>query len=178
MSVTPRDPLLAIARLVIVIAQAFIGIAGVALVIGMPILFFGQDKITVEARSELANPDFIFPLAQVLGLMAVTLTIIVCAFFFLRYMRRIVDTVGDGDPFVPENADRLTSMAWIMLAIQILTIPLVWLVYSLQVAFEETDASFEAGLDLSGIVLVITLFILARVFRKGTEMREDLEGMV
>lgn len=34
------------------------------------------------------------------------------------------------------------------------------------------------GIDASGILLVILLFILARVFRKGTEMREDLEGTV
>jgi hypothetical protein len=31
---------------------------------------------------------------------------------------------------------------------------------------------------LGGVILSLTLFVLARVFRKGTDMREDLEGTV
>ena len=45
--------------------------------------------------------------------------------------------------------------------------------------FEDHDGvTIDAGLDLSGIVLVVVLFILARVFRHGAAMRADLEGTV
>ncbi|UUX99000.1 hypothetical protein [Sphingomonas sp. J315] len=37
---------------------------------------------------------------------------------FIRTLIRIIDTVGDGDPFVPENAERLGRMGWIALALQ------------------------------------------------------------
>ena len=36
----------------------------------------------------------------------------------------------------------------------------------------------HVGGDGSGVILVLVLFVLARVFRKGTEMREELEGTV
>ncbi len=37
--------------------------------------------------------------------------------------------------------------------------------------------NFDAR-DLTGILVVLTLFILARVFRQGAALREDLEGTV
>jgi hypothetical protein len=36
----------------------------------------------------------------------------------------------------------------------------------------------EGGVDFGGIILVLTLFVLARVFKHGAAMREDLEGTV
>ena len=36
----------------------------------------------------------------------------------------------------------------------------------------------EASFDFGGLILILTLFILARVFRHGAAMREDLEGTV
>lgn len=36
----------------------------------------------------------------------------------------------------------------------------------------------KGAFDLGGIILAITLFILARVFRQGAAMRNDLEGTV
>ena len=40
------------------------------------------------------------------------------------------------------------------------------------------DVHFKAEMPLSGLFLALVLFILARVFREGTRMREDLEGTV
>jgi hypothetical protein len=93
-------------------------------------------------------------------------------------MLAIVRSVGEGDPFIPANADRLTAMGWIMLAINIAAIPLAILgTYIASIAGEDA-ISVDAGVDFGGIVLVLTLFILARVFRHGTAMRADLEGTV
>jgi hypothetical protein len=36
----------------------------------------------------------------------------------------------------------------------------------------------DAGISGNGLLLVLVLFILARVFRQGTAMREELEGTV
>jgi hypothetical protein len=37
---------------------------------------------------------------------------------------------------------------------------------------------FKADVPLAGLFLALVLFILARVFREGTRMRDDLEGTV
>ncbi|NVD45261.1 DUF2975 domain-containing protein [Qipengyuania atrilutea] len=178
MTVRPSDPLLAVARVLILIGQGIMGIAAAALVVGIPLLVVLQDRVTAEMREETGRTDIAFPLLPVLGVMAIGLAVVVLAFFFLRHMRRIVDTVGEGDPFVPENADRLTAMAWLMLGIQLLVIPAAALTIYIQRVFEEVNASIDTDVDFSGILLVIVLFILARVFRHGTSLRADLEGTV
>ena len=36
----------------------------------------------------------------------------------------------------------------------------------------------DSGFDVNGLLLMLILFILARVFRKGADMRAELEGTV
>ena len=179
MTARPNDPLLLAGRIIVLIMQAIIGLAMIALVIGLPLVLFLRDKITAEARIEFGNPDFIFPLAAVLGILMMAILFLAGAFWFLRLLRKIIDTVGEGDPFVPENAERLTLMGWIALAAQVLAIPAAGAALYIAKVFEEQEGiTVDAGLDLSGIVLVVVLFILARVFRQGAAMRADLEGTV
>ncbi|MGE5953381.1 MAG: DUF2975 domain-containing protein [Qipengyuania vulgaris] len=179
MTTRPNDPLLMAGRIVVVVMQAILGFAAVVLTIGLPLVFLLRDKITAEARIEYANSDFIFPLGAVLGIMVFGILFLAGAFWFLRLLRKIIDTVGEGDPFVPENAERLTQMGWLALAAQLLAIPAAGAALYIAKIFEEQDGmTVDAGLDLSGIVLVVVLFILARVFRQGSAMRADLEGTV
>lgn len=172
------DPLLAIGKFIVIIAQALMALAGTALAIAIPVVLFLQGKAQAELRAELGNPDFIFPTMSIVGLFALMLAVIVMAFFFFDRLRRIVNTVGEGDPFQPDNAERLTMMAWLMLGIQLLAIPTAGLGLYVSKLMEENDATVDAGFDLSGVVMVIVLFILARVFRHGAAMRADLEGTV
>ncbi|EDL49152.1 DUF2975 domain-containing protein [Erythrobacter sp. SD-21] len=175
----PNDPLLLAGRLIVIVMQAILGFAAVVLAIGMPLVVFLRDRITAEARIEYANPDFVFPLGAVLGIMAFAVLFLAGAFWFLRLLRKIIDTVGEGDPFVPENAERLTLMGWLALAAQLLAIPAAGAALYVAKIFEDQEGmTIDAGLDLSGIVLVVVLFILARVFRHGATMRADLEGTV
>ncbi|WP_370178175.1 DUF2975 domain-containing protein, partial [Alteriqipengyuania sp.] len=91
---------------------------------------------------------------------------------------RLVNSVHEGDPFAPENGDRLSMMAWLMLAINILALPVAGLgAYIAKTAGEE-PGTVDASFDFGGLVLILTLFILARVFRHGSAMREELEGTV
>lgn len=173
-----KDPLLAVARAIVIIAQAVMAIAAAALVIGLPLVFFLRERIALEIRAELADPAVQFPLFATLGFMLLALATVVLSWLFLRNLRRIIDTVGDGDPFVPANAERLTGMAWLMLAIQLLAIPLGGLAVFIATSLKEPLVEVDINLDFSGVILVVTLFILARVFRVGAAMRDDLEGTV
>jgi hypothetical protein len=81
------------------------------------------------------------------------------------------------------NAQRLTSMAWLLFGVhvayglpQLATINVARVTVNGYSSYKQSF-KFDA-LDLTGILMVLTLFILARVFRQGAALREDLEGTV
>jgi len=178
MSLVPRDPLLAIARATVVILQVLLAVGALALVIALPcVLLFGE-SILAEVQVEGLAAGATFPAGLVAAIIGLALATVVLFWFFLRHLRRIIDTVGEGDPFVPANAERLTTMAWITLAIQLIALPMAGLVIAVEQVLQETSPSTETEIEFSGIVLVLVLFILARVFRVGARMREELEGTI
>ncbi|GGD50605.1 DUF2975 domain-containing protein [Croceicoccus pelagius] len=174
MSLKRIDPLLAIARVILIIIQVITGLAAVICTVAVPAIFLFRAQIIAELNAEGVVPDALPVLAGMAGLGAIVLGMV---FVVTWLCRRIVNTVGEGDPFVPENATRLARMAWLMLAIQIISLPLSAGAVMLEQMTEGNTIEGD-GISLSAILLVIILFVLARVFRKGTEMRADLEGTV
>lgn len=174
MSGLTKDPLLAFARIALAIMFGLLSFAMVMVAIGVGALLTVQHG-TIAADIAAAG----LPPATIWGIAAGLVGIIAMLFLALRFvveLRRIVGSVDDGDPFIPQNAERLARMGWLVLAIHAIGIPLAVAATWLSKLTEDgdIDASFSSG----GIVLVLTLFILARVFRKGTEMRTELEGTV
>lgn len=100
------------------------------------------------------------------GLVVIPAIIYVCI-----QLRRILATLAQGDPFVPENAVRLTRVAATIAITQLLRIA-VALVIGLN--FDQTKIDFN--LDLIAWASVAALFILSQVFREGTRLR-DAEKM-
>ena len=174
----PSDWLLKVANLLLLIVQGFLALAAAALVVGLPTIIIIRDRAEASLRAEMGDPNLVFPLVAIVAVLMLAMVIVGMAFYFFGRMRQIVLTVEEGDPFVPENAERLTLMAWLMLGMQALALPAAGLAVFIASRLGEDAGNVDASFDLSGIILVITLFILARVFRKGTEMRDDLEGTV
>ena len=106
-----------------------------------------------------------------LGLVVVPLNYIV-----LKRLIAIVDTVRDGDPFVAENATRLETIARCMLVLQIISIVIGAIGDSINTPAHPVN--LDAGFSINGWLAVLLTFLLARVFAKGTRMRDDLEGTV
>jgi hypothetical protein len=129
-------------------------------------------KVVVEG-TELTEIN-----AAVIGVLLVALASLALAYDFVQRLARIIDTVGEGDPFTAENAARLTRMGWTALAIQLIALPAMLVSNWLKPQMAEGTFSVTSDFSLTGIGLALVLFILARVFRKGAEMREDLEGTV
>lgn len=176
----PNDLLLLGGKIIAVFMQIAMAIGIGALVIGLgALLLYGSGAI--DAFSDQADP-LPFPLFLLVGLLFIGLVVVVLLFVFFGTLRTIISTVGEGDPFAPANADRLSLMGWLMLGVQLALIPATALAIQLAQYADEMgeDVHFtiDGGLDLTGILLVIILFILARVFRHGAAMREDLEGTV
>jgi hypothetical protein len=106
-----------------------------------------------------------------LGLVAVPLNGAV-----LRRLLAIVETVRGGDPFVATNAHRLRAIAWVLLALQVLS--MVIGAIGKAISTPSHPLHLHAGFSAPGWLAVLLTFVLARVFAEGTLMREDLEGTV
>ncbi|MBD2843471.1 DUF2975 domain-containing protein [Erythrobacter rubeus] len=176
-----NDPLLLAGKVLTIVLQGLMALAGVVVTIMIPVVLLFRDEINAEIAEEHAELVTSIPTMPLVGLFVIIVAVVALTFLFFGKLRAIIGTVGERDPFVPENASRLNAMAWLLLAVQVLLIPAAAL--GLFIAewadqIEDAEISVDAGVDLTGILMIITLFILARVFKHGAEMREDLEGTV
>jgi hypothetical protein len=106
-----------------------------------------------------------------LGLVAVPLGYVV-----FKRLLAIVETVRAGDPFVAANASRLQAIAWMLLALQLLSIVIGTIGRALSTPAHPVH--LDAGFSISGWLAVLLTFVLARVFAEGALMREDIERTV
>lgn len=129
-----------------------------------------EDPSTLE-RLLLALPVL---LQQALGLFVVYLVL------------RMLQSLGSGDPFVPANVRRVYAVALAVLVGSLL-LPVVEACANIalwsgrvpveEVALLSIDLGLGAG-PLTGFLVGLLLLSLAEVFRRGTRMREDVEGLV
>ena len=94
----------------------------------------------------------------------------------LKRLLAMVETARAGDPFVAENAQRLQTIAWILLTLQL--VGLVIAAIAKTISTPEHPVDLDAGFSVNGWLAVILTFVLARVFAEGARMRDDLEGTV
>jgi hypothetical protein len=173
-----RDPLLAAAKFVIVL---LVGV--LILVMAAVVVAFGAALVLgpTEVLGEIGGADAsVQAYWAVLALLLLFESALFLGIRFLLELRRIVLSVEKGDPFHPANAERLGRMGWLALAIWLADIPIgligAWLNPYLTTAEAELEISGDFGVE--SLFLILTLFILARVFRQGAAMRDDLEGTV
>ena len=176
MTTLREDPLLGIARAILTFLMGLTIFVGAAITLALPIVVLNQQKVIIEFGKSSAATSGGDVIGAILAVMVLVVGIVVLAFLFLRQLRRIVDTVRQGDPFIPENAARLRSMAWLSIVLQLVALAAGALTLWLEEATKEFQANFDVS--IGGILLPLVLFILARVFRRGAEMREELEGTV
>jgi hypothetical protein len=94
----------------------------------------------------------------------------------LRRLFAMVETVREGNPFVASNAQRLRTVAWCMLGLQLFSIVIGELARS--VSTPAHPLHLDAGFSFTGWLAVLLTFLLAGVFAEGTKMRDELEGTV
>ncbi len=132
-----------------------------------------QVMATLAAGTPQANARLFMGmrLVAVLGLCAVPVV-----HFILIRIRAIVDTVSAGDPFVMANAERLQRIAWAVLVLELMHLA----VGAIAAGASTAAAPFDINWSFSPTrwVAVLLLFVLARVFEQGAQMREELEGTV
>ncbi|AZU02671.1 hypothetical protein X907_0121 [Glycocaulis alkaliphilus] len=106
---------------------------------------------------------------------------IIAILFITDRLRRIVITLVQGDPFVPENAGHLRAIALAIAIYQIIRygahgiIALIFTVFGRPV---ESGVSVQPEFGLNALnigawIAVIALLVLSEVFREGTRLRDE-----
>ncbi|MDP8993822.1 MAG: DUF2975 domain-containing protein [Pseudomonadota bacterium] len=110
------------------------------------------------------------------AIMAVGIASVPLAYIILSRLLAIVESVRLGEPFVGTNAQRLRTIGWSLLGLQLLNIAVAAIAAS--VSSEANPLDFGWPRDVTGWLAVLLMFVLAEVFEQGARMREDLEGTV
>ena len=176
MGTVTDDGLLRISRLLITLLMGLSLLIAAGALLLVPVIFVKQLDLTAELTRHGFDASAIWWGALLLVLISVCGAL---AVVFLRDLKVIVESASDGDPFIPVNAARLRSMAWLALAIQVVAIPMTRLAVWFDAApFAPNVHHNQNGISFGGLLLALILFILARVFREGTRLREEVEGTI
>ena len=178
MTYPKKDPLLAIAQVILALCIALFTFLAAMMLIGLgALLTVGRGEVMAELGTAGA-PDAVY--WAVAGVLALLVVLFLAVLRFLLELLGIVKSVHRGDPFEPENAARLSRMGWITVAGYGIAVVIGSIATWIKTVSGEAgkDIDVDIGLDGGGILLILVLFILARVFRQGAAMREDLEGTV
>jgi hypothetical protein len=168
--------ILRITRLLVFLIMGFVAVGGAVLAlvsVGLPIFW-------TEALAEIAKAkpgiDTSSLLPGLLAIFALGILVLGLLWTMMRKLLNIIDSVEDGNPFIKANAVRLRAIGWMMVGVQIVGLPLATAAGNVADLFGENDVGFD--LPLNGILAILLVFILAGIFERGAEMREELEGTV
>ena len=157
-------------RLLVIVNWLF-GVALVVLLLVMPNEQWIMSAFKLSPSPETDRVIIAMQAMAWIGLLSVPLN-----YGILKRLLAIVGTVRAGDPFLAANAHRLQVIAWLLFAVQVLSIIVGGIARSVSTATRPIDV--DAGFSISGWLAVLLTFLLARVFAEGARMRDDLEGTV
>jgi len=160
----------AVLRILVVLNWLY-GAAIATLLIAMPTRQWIMSSFHLSPSPDADRLVMALRAIAALGLVAVPLNYVI-----LKRLLAIVETVRAGDPFVAANALRLQTIAWNLLALQLLSVVIGAIAKSVSTPAHQLH--LQAGFSISGWLAVLLTFLLARVFAEGTLMRADLEGTV
>ena len=156
---------------ILIVLNWLVGAAILALLVVMPNEQWIMSAFKLSPSPEAERLVMGLRAIAVLGLATIPLNYAV-----LKRLLAIVETVRAGDPFVAANASRLQNIAWVLLALQLLSLVIGAIGKALSTPAHPVH--LDAGFSINGWLAVLLTFVLARVFAEGTLMREDLKGTV
>jgi len=161
-------------------------VAVLTLALGAVVVGLGVALVAPAVLAQLDIPPELHgvPLLPILGaaLFAVAGGLI-CMIFVLLAVRAtagIVDTAIAGDPFVGENAERLKRIGWCLLGVMVVEFLSMMVIAAIVPDNLPEGVNIGGGSepDPVGLLAVLQVFVLARIFKHGAQMRDELEGTV
>jgi hypothetical protein len=164
-----------------------------ALLMALLVLTLGGIAVATASPDHFGIPASLHGVARgdAMGIAAFAiacgLSCIALVFLALRAANDIIKTAISGDPFVNENARRLARIGWLLLAVEVIGLAAHPVFDALVVhavpAHLRADANFHFGdfgfgMSPVGLLAVLLIFVLAQIFRRGSEMRAELEATV
>jgi len=137
---------------------------------------FVNEAWTMRALGVSGMPDSTTVMWAMRGIAALGIAAAPLNHLIFQRLLLMVDTVRAGDPFVAANAYRLHAIAWLMVALQLISMTIGGIGKLISTA--EHPFHLDAGFSVNSWLAIILTFVLARVFAEGTLMREDLQGTV
>jgi hypothetical protein len=142
-----------------------------------------REDVTISGTGDMVL-DFAEPSAWERFMLALPVLFgLAVAFIVFYLLLKLVKSLGAGDPFNPLNARRVYGIAVTVLVGAVLgaVIDGFTTAQLQQAAVGESHVFFSLNFDSgtsSGLFIGFLLVALAEVFRRGTRMREDVEGLV
>jgi hypothetical protein len=87
-------------------------------------------------------------------------------------LRRVFEALTAGDPFRPENVNRLRTVGFALIVMEGLGLMIHRLAAALAPA---KTTSVSLSLNLTGAFAILVVFVLAEVFREGARLRREAE---
>jgi len=153
---------------ILIVVNLLGGAAILALLVVLPNEQWIMTAFKLSPSPEAARLVMGLRAIAVLGLAATPLNHAV-----LKRLRAILETVRGGEPFVAANASRLQAIAWVLLALNLLSIVIGAIAKT--VSTPAHPLHLDAGFSINGWLVVLLTFVLARVFAEGALMRKDVE---
>jgi hypothetical protein len=145
-------------------------VCAVALLIFQP---FAVNLVQLHLRADQVETTKLLGKApQVSGLLVLLAVYFAALIVIINRLRRVFETLIQGDPFLAENVARLRIIGLGLIAVEGLGF-LVRLVAHLTATTMSKDFSFSINLTAWFAILVV--FVLAEVFREGARLRDEAE---
>lgn len=172
---SPSPNALSLSHRVLVILSKLNLVAGGFILAMLIAGFFAETWVftALGVRPFAGHESLITGMRAIMVVGIVTVTIVHA---IVKRLLAIVDTVRIGDPFVAENADRLKEIAWSALALEVLHVVVAAIASSVSTSGIPLDIRWS--FNLTRWLVVLLLFVLARVFELGARMREDVAGTI
>lgn len=130
----------------------------------------------MRALGAIPSPDPDRLLFGMRGIMVVGILAVPVVHLIYSRLLAIVETASAGEPFVVINAERLLTIAWAIVGLEIMHVAVVVLANGVVVGTEKVDIGGK--FSVTPWLTILLLFVLARVFDQGARMRDELSGTV
>ncbi len=173
----PARGLFTLAQAAVQAVRAMCWLGILAALLAIPLVAYDRRWLLAsvhDAHAAAVHGSDLFP-HFCIGLGTIVALLVLCL-VFLRHLARLLRSAAGARPFTHANAQRLQRMAWLMLAMEVLSIIIG--VYASWMGPDFAWMEVGGGMSITGLIAVLMLFVLARVFAVGAAMRDDLDGLI